>query len=337
LLVLPLRVACKRIKIPVQPSSEKIQSLFPASLQLSIIIVNYKYQDYLIRCLDSLKKNLNNISHEVIVVDNESDEEMLESFRQDFPKTYFISNVENLGYSRAFNQGFKISKGEYILLLNNDTEVLPESLQTMLNMMKQHPTTGVLGCILVNSDHTIQESYGLRSGFVSEVIRKCYSNILYKKSAQTWSKYILKKIYSSDKEVDWICGACMMFKRKALVDVRLMDESFFMYYEDRDVCLQLKEKGWAVRFTPKASIIHHHGISAAKMPIQAAKAYRQSQLYFFKKNCSYFSFWLLKKYLYLKFRLYVGLWSLKKLMITIEATDQSKFDKEMLNLLRNYE
>jgi len=337
LLALPLKVACKRIKIPVQPSSEELQNLLPASLQLSIIVVNYKSQDYLIRCLYSLKKNLKNVSHEVIVVDNESDEEMLGSFRQDFSETYFISNVENLGYSRAFNQGVKISKGEYILLLNNDTEVPPESLQIMLDMMKEHPRTGVLGCTLVNNDQTIQESYGLRSGFVSEVIRKCYLNILYKKSAQTWSKCILKKIYSSDKEVDWICGACMMFKRKALIDVGLMDESFFMYYEDRDVCFQLKEKGWGVRFTPKASIIHHHGISTAKMPIQSAKAYRQSQLYFFKKNCSYFSFWLLKKYLYLKFWLHIGLWSLKNLMITIEATDKSKFDKEMLNLLRNYD
>jgi len=321
----------------VQPSSEELQSLLPASLKLSIIIVNYKSPDYLIRCLYSLKKNLKNVSHEVIVVDNESDEEMLGSFRQDFPETCFILNAENLGFSRAFNQGFKISKGEYILLLNNDTEVLPESLQIMLNIMNQHPKTGVLGCILVNSDQTIQESYGRESGLFSELIRKYYLNILYKKSAQIWSKSILKKIYSYDKDVDWICGACMMFKRKALVDVGLMDESFFMYYEDRDVCLQLKEKGWGVRFTSKTSIIHHHGISAAKMPIQSAKAYRQSQLYFFKKNYSYFSFWLLKKYLYLKFRLHVGLWSLKNLMITIKATDKSRFDKEMLNLLKNYD
>ncbi len=89
--VLPLRMAFKRIKIPVQPSSEELQSLLPASLQLSIIIVNYKSQDYLIRCLYSLKKNLKNVSHEVIVVDNESDEEILGYFRKDFSETYFAT------------------------------------------------------------------------------------------------------------------------------------------------------------------------------------------------------------------------------------------------------
>jgi hypothetical protein len=315
---------------------KKTQSLSPI-LRLSIIIVNYKAQDYLGRCLSSIKRNLKGIDHEVIVVDNASDKEIIEAIHKDFPETYLIVNAQNLGFSKAVNQGIKISKGEYILLLNNDTEVPPASLQVMLRVMGQFPSTGVLGCLLMNSDHTIQESYGMESGFFSEIIRKLFLNILFKNSRRFWGKLLLQRFYSSDKEVDWVCGACAVFNRKALYDVGLLNENYFMYYEDRDVCNQLKRKGWDVRFTPKASIIHHHGRSASKAPIRSARAYRQSQLFFYKKNGGSIGFWLLKNYLYFKFSLNLGICFFKRMLIFKNAKDQTNFNREMLKLVRSYD
>jgi len=315
---------------------EKTQNLSPI-LRLSIIIINYKAQDYLGRCLSSIKRNLKGIDHEVIVVDNASDKEIIGGIHKDFPEIHLIANAQNLGFSKAVNQGIKVSKGEYILLLNNDAEILPTSLQVMLKVMAQFPNTGVLGCLLMNSDHTIQESFGMESGFFSEIIRKLFLNILFKNSKQFWGKLLLQRLYFSDKEVDWVCGACAVFNRKALDDVGLLDEKFFMYYEDRDVCIQLKRKGWDVRFTPKASIVHHHGRSASKVPIQSARAYRQSQLFFYKKNGGSISFWLLKRYLCFKFSLNLGICFFKRMLIFANARDQVNFNREMLELVRSYD
>ena len=320
----------------MQLFDKKSQNLSPI-LRVSIIIVNYKTQDYLRRCLSSIKRNLKDIDHEVIVVDNASDKEIIGAIHKDFPETHLIANAQNLGFSKAVNQGIKISKGEYILLLNNDTEVLPASLQVMLRAMVQFPNTGVLGCLLMNSDYTIQESYGMGSGFFSEIIRKLFLNILFKNSGRFLGKLLLQRFYSSDKEVDWVCGACAVFNRKALDDVGLLNEKFFMYYEDRDVCIQLKRKGWDVRFTPKASIIHHHGRSASKVPIQSARAYRQSQLFFYKKNGGFIAFWFLRNYLYFKFSINLGICFLKKMLIFTNAKDQTNFNREMLKLVRSYD
>lgn len=332
-----IKVLKSILKIEEPPHANLDFSLPAVSRMLSIIIVNYKSQDYLMRCLRSVRENLQDVDHEVIVVDNASGNGCLDLLKEEFPEVKFLENSENLGFSRANNQGIKVSTGEYILLLNNDTEVLPGSLQTMLGVMQQSPETGLLGCLLVNSDRTIQESYGMSFGFVNEMIRKYFLNALYRNSAQPWRKWVLQKLHSTDEEVDWIRGACMMFQRTALVDAGLLDENYFMYFEDHDVCLQLKQKGWGVRFTPSASIIHHQGVSAAKIPVQSALAYRKSQLYFYKKNLGRFGLWFLKKYLYLKLGINFSAQAIKNILGGKEDTDQSEFNGRILDLVKHYD
>jgi O-antigen/teichoic acid export membrane protein/GT2 family glycosyltransferase len=296
-----IRVIKNILNIAESQKKNLLSNLPTISQTLSIIIVNYKSQDYLMKCLCSIRKYLKDVGHEIIVVDNASGKGCLDLIKEEFSEIIFLENSENIGFSRANNQGIEVSSGEYILLLNNDAEVLPGSLQTMLNVMKQSPETGLLGCLLVNPDKTIQESYGMGLGIFNEICRKYFFNKLYEKSGQSWRKWILKKLHSSALEVEWVRGACMLFQRNAIADVGLMDENYFMYFEDMDIGLSLRKRGWEVRFTPEASIIHHQGVSQSKAPHLKTMAYRKSQLYYYKKNYGQVGLRGLKAYLLLKF------------------------------------
>ncbi|MBT5028911.1 MAG: oligosaccharide flippase family protein [Nitrospina sp.] len=312
-----------KLKSPLQ--NKPTPDLPEASLQLSIIIVSFKSIDYLARCLQSIQSNLKNFEHEVIVIDNASEDESVAVLKRDFPEIILIENEKNLGFSTANNQGIAISKGRYILLLNNDTEVLPDSLETMVNTMKQSPGTGMLGCLLLNPDHTIQESFGGKLGFTQEFLRKAFFNKLFRHSDRPWAKIVLNWMHATEKDVDWIRGTCMLFQREALADVGLMDENFFMYFEDVDISLQLRLKGWGVRFTPKASIIHYQGISGSRLPYQTALAQKKSQLYFYKKYYGQWGLRLLKFYLACKFQI-----------ISKNDQEAQNFKRDILAMIKNY-
>ncbi len=316
------------LKLENSLSGKSIPKLPDASIPLSIIIVSFKSIDYLARCLQSIQLNLKNLEHEIIVIDNASGDESVETLKRDFPKIILIENKENLGFSTANNQGIKISRGQYILLLNNDTEILPGSLEAMVDTLKQSPGTGMLGCLLLNPNHTIQESFGGKLGFTQEFLRKIFLNKFYQHSDQPWAKIVLNWMHSTEKDVDWIRGTCMLFQREALTDVGLMDENFFMYFEDVDISLQLRLKGWGVRFTPKASIIHHQGISGSRLRYQTALAQRKSQLYFYKKYYGQLGLIFLKIYLYCKFSRNPG---------GDENKDTEHFNREVLAMIKNYQ
>ncbi len=303
-----------------------------ASLPLSIIIVSYKSLQHIEGCLNSIQSNLSHSEYEIIVVDNASNDGTVESLRASYPHVRLIQNDQNLGFSKANNQGIKISQGKYILLLNNDTEVLPGSLESMMKIMKESPHTGLLGCRLVNPDLSVQESFGNGAGFVQELFRKFVLNKFY--ASHPKFEFFLNWIHSEEKEVGWIRGACMLFQREALVDVGLMDENFFMYFEDMDIGLCLRKRGWEVRFTPSASIIHHQGVSHSKAPYRSAMEYRKSQLYYYRKNFGEIGLKGLKVYLLFKFLINT---SVNFIFRHQDEEELVRFRKEERELIRSYQ
>ncbi len=319
--------------------SEPVLKLPEISLPLSIIIVSFKSVDYLTQCLRTIQSNLKNIEHEIIVIDNASNDGSVEVVKRDFPEIILMENEDNLGFSKANNQGIKVSRGRYILLLNNDTEILSGSLETMIDTLEQSPGIGMLGCLLLNSDHTIQESFGGNLGLTQEFFRKAFFNKLYQHSHRSLAKAFLNWIHSTEKDVDWIRGTCMMFPREALIDVGLMDENFFMYFEDVDLSLQLRRKGWDVRFTPKAAIIHHQGVSSSKASYRSAMEYRKSQLYIYKKHYGALGLYSIKLYLYLKYKKNAMLSKISGIFnsqLGKKQTEDNRFDQEILELLKNF-
>jgi GT2 family glycosyltransferase len=308
-------------------------------LELSIIVVTYNSRRHVRDCLESIQRTTGDIDHEVIVVDNASQDGTPDIVRNEFQNVRLIANPENLGFARGSNLGMSQSQGRFILLLNPDTIVLPKTLTTLLNEMKQSPETGLLGCRLLNADRSLQQSFGYEVSVWSEGVRKLFFNLWenHRFSSVGW---VLRFLHSRKREVAWVKGACMLSRRQALLDVKLMDESFFMYLEDADLCHRIRQSGWQVRYTPEAEVIHCGGGSVQSNLGRSALEYRRSQLHYFKKHLGEKSLKTLKVYLGFKmrgeilminFRQWVG-WGAPGTL-----AEQKQFSRETLSLVRTFQ
>lgn len=268
-------------------------------IDLSIVIVNYNAKSYLKSCLRSIFETINSITFEVFVVDNRSSEKIDEMMKSEFPEVKTIFNDTNEGFSKANNKAIKKCSGRYILLLNNDTVLMADAVKDLYSFMERSPETGIAGPQILSGDQTLQESFYKKPTLLSEFLRKAFYNRSIK-SKDSFLGKILHHKYQQEQEVDWLTGACLMTRKDALEAAGLFDENFFMYFEDADLCIRVREKGWKVKYTPQARIIHYGGRSRKTNEIMAAREYRVSQLYFYKKYHSKLMLNLLKAYLLLK-------------------------------------
>ena len=252
-------------------------------LDLSISVVNWNTKDILRNCLKSIYVSTHKIDYEIFVVDNASSDGSPEMVEREFPKVKLIRNKENLGFAKANNQVIKLGNGRYILLLNSDTIVLDGALDKMVEFMENHPDAGAAGCRLLNSDGTLQAS-------ASEFPR-LFS--LY------WTNSFLRKIlprkkvggvinephfYSKIREVDWILGAAFILSKSVIKQIGSLDEEFFMYGEEVDLCYRIKKGGWKVYFCPEAKIIHLLGVSEKKVDDKTiARRVKSNHCYYVKR------------------------------------------------------
>ena len=319
--------------------NKKEEHLPPPVLELSIITVNYKSADHLIECLRSIKENLKNLEYEIIVIDNASGDRSVGKIQAAFSDIVLIENKTNLGFAKANNQGIRHSRGRYILLLNNDTVVLPNALEAMVGVLKRSADIGIVGCRLLNPDKTPQQSFGRVAGFIGDLIQSTFSNTLFANSSNPIVEKILARLHRSGKKVGWVCGACMLCRRDSLEETGLLDENFFMYKEDMDLCISFRKKNWGIYYTPDAPIIHHLGASVSAKPFEMAIEYRKSQLYFYKKHYGWMGLLCLKIYLYGKF--------IRKLSVSFlvdcagepssgNGQDSYSLNREILKVIRDF-
>lgn len=309
------------------------------SLDLSIVIVTYNSRDYLRDCLESVQRAAEGIAHEIIVVDNASEDGTPDIVCDEFPNVRLNVSRDNRGLSRGNNRGIAQSRGRYILLLNPDTIVSPGVLSALLQEVQRSPGTGVLGCRLLNGDRSLQQSFGFEVGLFNEAVRKFFFN-LWEKRRFPPAGWVLRALHSKPREVSWVKGACMLVCRRAIFDAELMDESFFMYLEDADLCRRIRQLGWKVRYTPEVEIMHFGDGSVRTNPWQSALEFRKSQLHYFKKHLSPTHLKLLKIYLgskmrknllWMTFRKWIGWGSPEQL------AEQERFLRETLALIRKFE
>jgi GT2 family glycosyltransferase len=227
------------------------------SKDLTICIVNWNTSDLLRDCLNSIFNNTWNASLEVIVVDNDSADSSVEMLKREFPQVNLIANHENVGFARANNQAIKQSHGKYILLLNSDTVVLPDSLDSMVSFMKSHPETGMVGCKLVNTDGSTQRSswQGFPS-LQSAVVNAFYLWRLLPNHSWVHSSEVSISEHQSELEVDHLLGACMLVRREVIDSVGGMDDQYFLFLEETEWCYRIKKKGWSIYYLPFTQIIH---------------------------------------------------------------------------------
>lgn len=264
---------------------------------VSVIIVNYCTRDLLRDCLASLRSEAGG-DIEVIVVDNCSHDGSAAMVREEFPKVQLIENSENLGFAKANNQGLRHAHGKYLLLLNSDTVVRPGALRAMAEFLDTHPTAGGVTCRLRNRDGTIQACVSRRPGPMllffrlsglsrllrSDRLRRYLSRHSRLLLGRTVRSYL--EPYAAEGnpvEVENISGACLMLRRRAVECVGLLDEAFFMYFEDMDYCIRLRNAGWKLYYVPAGEIVHLVGQSSGGRMRNSVHSYR-SLLHFYRKH-----------------------------------------------------
>lgn len=256
-------------------------------MKLSVIIVNYNVQHFLEQCLHSVRKAAKNVSTEIFVVDNNSVDGSVEMVKTKFPEVILIENKKNTGFSYANNQAIKVSKGEYILLLNPDTVVEEDTFEKVVAFMDAHPDAGGLGVKMLDGKGNFlpESKRGLPTPSVA--FYKIFGlSKLFPKS-QTFGKYHLGFL-DKDKthEVEILSGAFMLMRKAALDKVGLLDETFFMYGEDIDLSYRIILGGYKNYYFPETRIIHYKGESTKKSSVNYVFVFYRAMVIFAEKHFS---------------------------------------------------
>ncbi len=231
---------------------------------LSIIIVHFNTPDFLKQCLSSLQKSsLLEKQYEVFVVDNASLHDVRPWLKKDFPHVRLVQNTGNTGFSRANNQAIRLSRGRYVLLLNPDTVVKPETLQVMVAYMDGNPRAGAATCRLELADGTLDDA--CHRGFPTPWNALCFFSGLARlfPSSSFFNGYHLGyRNLDVIHEIDSACGAFLLIRRSAGEAIDWLDEEYFWYGEDIDLCYRLKQKNWKILFVPHVKTLHYKGVSS---------------------------------------------------------------------------
>lgn len=258
-------------------------------MDLSIIIVNYNVTDFLRNCLSSIQKFIININYEVIVIDNQSSDVSWKNLIPEFPQFKFIENEKNEGFAKANNKAVKFASGNYILLLNPDTEIEGDYMMELLNFANSKENFGCLGVRMHNaSGEFLPESKRSVPGMANS-FEKLFTNFKnnYSKS------YYQNNINEFDvAEVEIITGAFFLCKREIYNKTEGLDETYFMYGEDIDLCYTLLLNGYKNYYYGKVSILHHKGESTVKDIVYLERFYGAMQIfinkYYKKRPIKYF-------------------------------------------------
>jgi GT2 family glycosyltransferase len=225
---------------------------------LSVLILTFNDQEILNKCLVSLYKNNYSIDFETIVINNGSSI-LSGDFKNRFPDIRWIENNKNLGFARAINQGIKAARARYILVLNSDTILLPESFLPLIKFMDEHKQTGAAGGKILNPEGIVQPSCRRFPNYLTGLFNRTswFTRLL---PNNPFSKRYLLNHWDHEniRRVDWVCGAYILFRKEALIHVGYLDENYFMYCEEADWCYRAKKKGWKTYYVPQARLIHSH-------------------------------------------------------------------------------
>ena len=254
------------------------------NLDISLIIVNRNVGKLLYQCLDSIK-NSKGISYEVIIVDNASSDGSQTLLAQKYPEAKLIANSQNLGFAAACNIGIKAAAGKYPVLLNPDTLIEPDCLKSLFDFMESNPKAGLSGPKVLNPDGSLQPTIRVIPGYLNILFsRKSPIAVIWPGNPGT-SRYILRSL-PKDKpsQVPALAGVCLILRREMLEQIGLLDERYFMYLEDIDLCLSASQKGWQAFYVPQARLMHHWGKSSEQDKARMNEEHRRSMYLFFEKN-----------------------------------------------------
>jgi len=262
---------------------------------IDLIIVNHNSNEFLHDCLASIKCSCDGLEPNVVVFDNDS-KEPVEYLNKTYPDVQVVPSRENIGYSRAINKVLAETGSKYIVLLNPDTIVISDRFfESIAEYMDTNPDVGVLGTCVTDPDGCIQGSarsfpklhsflFG-RNSLLTRIFPNCRlasANILTKNATR-----------EQPFDVDWVSGACMVIRREAITQTGELDERFFLYWEDVDMCKRMWGRGWRVTYWPGVKIMHHVGGSSESKVLRSVFEFHRSAMLYFHKHIRRYRLFLL--------------------------------------------
>jgi hypothetical protein len=224
---------------------------------LSIILISWKMKDFLRVCLTSIIKYTTGISYEIILIDNFSEDGTIEMVENIFPTVCMIKNTKNRGVAPARNQGLKIAKGKYILILDADMELVENTILKLYQFMEANPVCGMVGAKLVDSNKDTQYSCKRFPSIIALISRRLEYFKFIKKSKMLNYHLMKEWDHNSIREVDYLIGACQFFRSEIKDKIGLYDDNIFYGPEDIDYCLRIWKAGWKIFYYPFTKIIHY--------------------------------------------------------------------------------
>ncbi|QQG40488.1 MAG: glycosyltransferase family 2 protein [Candidatus Levyibacteriota bacterium] len=255
---------------------------------ISIIIVHYKVEKELFDCLNSIEKSQQKSIYEIIVIDNNEEPTIKSELSKKFPNVIYIKTNKNIGFGAANNLGAKVAKGEFLFFLNPDTKVFLNTIDALINFLKNHHHAGIVAPLLLNkkcNPYSLQGSAVLtpfRAIMCLSFIQKLFpENIIYKEYyLLDWDKKFIR-------EVDVIPGTAFLVRKKIFEEVGGFDERFFLFFEENDLCMRVKEFGYKIYITPNAKVMHLWGESTKSLP-NTKEIFKKSREYYFQKYFGFF-------------------------------------------------
>jgi len=253
--------------------------------KLSIVIVSWNTCDLLVACLASVFKYQPAASFEVWVIDNYSSDDSVLMVRDRFPQVRLIENKNNVGFAQANNQAIELCQGQYILLLNPDTEVKENALDALISFLDENPQAGGAGSRLLNPNGTLQ-----RSCHPAPTLKREFWRLFHMDALRLYGTY---DMYQWDtalpREVDVLQGASLMVRKEILDAIGFMDGDYFMYSEEVDLCFRIQQAGWKLYWVPVSQVTHYGGQSTKQVQTEMFLQLYLGKLKYFRKHYGRFA------------------------------------------------
>jgi N-acetylglucosaminyl-diphospho-decaprenol L-rhamnosyltransferase len=268
-------------------SFNKLSSQELSLVDVSIVLISYNTAEMTIKAISLVMNSIHQLEAEIFVIDNASKDNSVSLIKSTFPDIHLIENSINVGFGRANNQVLPLYKGQYVLLLNTDAFVEPDTIQRTYDFMQANPRTGVLGVKLLGRDGVLQPSCRyfptpLNIFLISTGLNKIFSKIQLVDD-MSWS-------HCEVRDCDWVPGCYYLIRKEVIDNVGLFDPRYFLYYEEVDHCFATKQAGWNVTYFPDTPVVHVGGESAktdnkiSSVSRQVSALQIESEFLYFRKN-----------------------------------------------------
>lgn len=257
---------------------------------VSIIIVNYKTERELYKCIESIQNSEQKVNYEIIVVDNDEDSKIEDRLKEKFKEVRYIKSPRNLGYGGGNNLGTLHSKGEFLFFLNPDTIVKKDAIGRLVGFLKTNEKAGIVAPIFLDSKETVYPSQGSEELTpLSAIFSLSFINRLLPNNPISKHYFLSSWDKKNPRKVGNVPGTAFLIRKNLFEQVGGFDENFFLYFEEFDLCKRVRKLGYDLFIVPSSQVVHHWGVSTNRSSLNIKKIFSESKFYYFKKH--YGLFW----------------------------------------------